>query len=66
MKKRRKGRRRRMSRNWTMEAGLYHPADPEREVRLDDYVRGFASRVTTVRDVLTAEGVLKINLQVKV
>lgn len=47
MKKRRKGRRRRMSRNWTMEAGLYHPADPEREVRLDDYVRGFASRVTT-------------------
>lgn len=36
-----------MSRNWTMEAGLYHPADPEREVRLDDYVRGFASRVTT-------------------
>lgn len=49
-----------------MEAGLYPPADPEREVRLDDYVRGFASRVTTVRDVLTAEGVLKINLQVKV
>lgn len=48
-----------------MEAGLYHPADPEREVRLDDYVRGFASRVTTARDVLT-KGVLKINLQVKV
>lgn len=45
---------------------MYHPADPEREVRLDDYVRGFASRVTTVGDVLTAEGVLKMNLQVKI